>query len=114
MFYDTKELYDIKELLGISKEDTPQDNKLMLLLNATKNRLKVRLGGAEPPEALNYIIVDVVIKRFNRIGSEGLASHSVEGESQVFAEDDFAEYEDDIQAYLDSLENATKGKVRFL
>lgn len=58
--------------------------------------------------------LDVVIKRFNRIGSEGLASHTVEGESQVFAEDDFAEYEDDIQAYLDSLENATKGKVRFL
>ena len=114
MFYDTKEFYDIKELLGISKEDTPQDNKLMLLLNATKNRLKVRLGGAEPPEALNYIIVDVVIKRFNRIGSEGLASHTVEGESQAFAEDDFAEYKEDIRAYLDKQQNVRKGRMMFI
>lgn len=101
-------------LLGMSEGDTTQNKKLTLLIDAAKNRLRVRLGGIEPPEALSYIIVDVVIKRFNRIGSEGLASHTVEGESQVFAEDDFAEYEDDIQAYLDSLENATKGKVRFL
>lgn len=107
-------LNDVKELLGISMEDTSQDRKLELLINAAEKRLKVLLGRVDPPETLNYIVVEVTIKRFNRIGSEGLESHTVDGESQSFAKDDFAEYQDDIQAYLDGLSNATKGKVRFL
>lgn len=107
-------LYDVKELLGIPESDMSQDKKLTLLINAAEKRLKVLLGGVDPPEGLNYIIIDVTIKRFNRIGSEGLEAHTVEGESQSFAKDDFEEYQDDIQAYLDTLKNATKGKVRFL
>ena len=107
-------LYDVKELLGIPESDMSQDKKLTLLINAAEKRLKVLLGGVDPPENLNYIIIDVAIKRFNRIGSEGLEAHTVEGESQSIAKDDFEEYQDDIQAYLDTLKNATKGKVRFL
>lgn len=72
------------------------------------------LGGLEPPEELNYIIEEVSVIRFNRIGSEGLSSHTVDGESQSWSEDDFAGYKDDIQAYLDSQKEATKGRVRFL
>ena len=33
--------------------------------------------------------MDVSVIRFNKIGSEGLSSHTVEGESLSFAEDDF-------------------------
>ena len=52
--------------------------------------------------------------RFNRIGSEGFSSHSVEGESLSFSDDDFAGYREDIQTYLDSQKEAKKGRVRFL
>lgn len=62
----------------------------------------------------NYIILDVSIIRFNRIGSEGLSSHSVEGESLSWSENDFAGYMDDIRAYLDDQKESKKGKVRFL
>lgn len=107
-------LEDIKELLGISESDITMDTRLEIILNATKRRLKVLLGGIDVPDDLNYVVTDVSIMRFNRIGSEGLSSHSVEGESLSFSNNDFEPYMDDIQAYLNSLEASTKGKVRFL
>ena len=103
---------DLKVLLGLPEEiDEELENKLLLILKATKQRL---LGGLEPPEEMNYIILDVSIIRFNRIGSEGLSSHSVEGESLSWSENDFAGYMDDIRAYLDDQKESKKGKVRFL
>ena len=103
-------LDNLKALLGLPEEDISQDKKLQLILTAAKSRLKLLLG----PEELNYIILDVAIIRFNRIGSEGLSSHSVEGESLSWSDNDFAGYMDDIRSYLDSQKEITKGKVRFL
>ncbi len=105
---------DLKILLGISEDDESQDAKLLLILKATKKRLKYLLGGIEPPEEMNYIVLDVSVIRFNKIGSEGLSSHTVEGESQSWSSNDFAGYMDDIQAYLDSQQKTTKGRVKFL
>lgn len=105
-------LENLKELLGIC--DDKQDKKLTLILSATHNRLKLLLGGMEPPEEMDYIILDVSIMRFNRIGSEGLSAHTVEGESLTWSDNDFSAYMDDIQSYLDSQKDATKGRVRFL
>ena len=107
-------LKNLKILLGISESDTSQDAKLNLILSGTTSRLKALLGGQDPPEDLNYIITDVAVIRFNRIGSEGLSSHSVEGESLSFSDDDFAGYREDIQAYLDSQKEAKKGRVSCL
>lgn len=107
-------LENLKTLLGIQEGDTSQDKKLNLILDATKRRLKFLLGGIEPPEEMSYIILDVSVIRFNKIGSEGLSSHTVEGESQSWSTNDFAGYMDDIQAYLDSQKEVTKGRVKFL
>lgn len=107
-------LKDLKTLLGISEDDTSQDAKLNLIISETTKRLKALLGGIDPPEELDYIITGVSVVRFNRIGSEGMSSHGVEGESITFSSNDFDGYMDDIQSYLDSLENATKGRIRFL
>lgn len=107
-------LKDLKILLGISEDDTSQDLKLNLILSGTRSRLKALLGGQEPPEELEYIITDVAVVRFNKIGSEGMTSHSVEGESLSFADNDFAAYMDDIQAFLDRQKDGGKGRLRFL
>ena len=104
----------LKGMLGIEPNDTDLDTKLQWLLKSTTQRLKILLGNIEPPEELQYIIIDVAIIRFNRIGSEGLTSHSVEGESLSFTDDDFKGYKDDIQAFLDTQKESKKGKVRFL
>ena len=107
-------LKDLKMMLGIELTDTSEDAKLSLIISRTIARLKVLLGGIEPPEELDYIILDISIIRFNRIGSEGMASHSVEGESLTFTDNDFAAYSDDIQAFLDAQKDSTRGKVRFI
>lgn len=107
-------LDNLKLLLGIDLTDTDRDDLLKLIISNTTARLKILLGGIDPPEDLDHIILDVAISRYNRIGSEGLSSHTVEGESQSFTENDFDGFMDEIQAYLDSLSTSSRGKVRFL
>ena len=94
-------LTDLKLMLGIASQDTSLDDKLNLIISMTEGRLKALLCDKEPPESMKHIILEVSIIRFNRIGSEGLTSHTVEGESLSFSNDDFAEYADEIQTYLD-------------
>lgn len=107
-------LENVKILLGIPASDTYSDEKLNLIISSVSARLKILLGGIDPPESLRHIVTDVAVIRYNRIGSEGMTSHTVEGESYSFAEDDFSGYMDEIQAFLDSQEETTRGKVRFL
>lgn len=105
-------LSDVKLLLGIA--DDSRDNLLNLLINTAKARLKTLLGGLEPPDSLSYIVRDVAIIRFNKIGSEGVDSHTVEGESMTFTDDDFGQFKNEIQAFLDSQKESKRGRVRFL
>lgn len=107
-------LNNLKLMLDIASNDTDRDDLLNLIVANAKARLKVLLGGIEPPESLDYIVLDVCIRRFNRIGSEGMNSHTVEGESISFSESDFVGYEGDIQAFLDSQKESARGRVRFL
>ena len=107
-------LEDLKVMLGIASDDTDRDKLLMLITSSVTARLKMLLGGIEPPESLFYIIREVSIIRFNKIGSEGLESHTVDGESQHFSDNDFSGFMDDIQAFLDGQKESVRGKVRFL
>lgn len=105
-------LNDLKLLLGITDNDL--DVLLTKIIEMVVARLKLMLGGTEPPEEMDHIVLDVSIIRFNRIGSEGLTAHSVEGESLNFADDDFAQYKDEIQDWLARQKESTKGRLRFL
>lgn len=107
-------LNSLKLMLGIEATDTSRDDLLKLLLSTATARLKLLLGGLEPPASMEHIIREVSIIRFNKIGSEGMGSHSVEGESLAFVEDDFASFADEIQAYLDTQTESKRGRVRFL
>ena len=81
----------VKALLGI--EDNLQDNLLSIIQNLTEAHFKAYSKQDEIPDKLSYIIVEVVVKRFNKLGSEGLSSQSVEGLSMSFDLDDFAVYD---------------------
>lgn len=108
-------LSDLKEMLGLPEEDNTPDRKLTLILNGTKKRLRFLLGGLDPPDEMDYIVLDVSIIRYNKLGSEGLSSHSVEGESLSWSDNDFSGYMDDINAYLDEKnKNSRKGGFKFL
>lgn len=103
-------LNSIKTLLNIKDQD---DSQLAVIIDLTTNRLKTLLNVEEVPEQLQYIIVEVSIVRFNRIGSEGVSTHSVEGESMSFNDSDFNGYLDDIKAWKDA-EKGIEGVVNFL
>jgi hypothetical protein len=92
-----------------------QAEQLAVIESMTRDRLTILLGGLDIPEDLEYIVTEVSVKRFNRIGSEGATSHNVEGESLNWGDvDDFADYMDEINKYLEDLDGATRGRVRFL
>lgn len=107
-------LNELKLLLGIASDDTSKDDLLKLIISAVTARLKVLLGGVQPPDSLDYVVREVAVVRFNKIGSEGMSSHSVEGESITFNDSDFSGYMDDIQAFLETHKESAKGRVRFL
>ena len=108
-------LADIKTMLGI--EDTAQDGKLKIIIKNVVTQLSNRLNSSAIPVNLEYIVTEVSIKRFNRIGDEGLTSSSVEGRSSTYAEDDFTPYLKDIEEYRQSLQVPEapyqKGSVMF-
>lgn len=108
-------LEDLKRMLGLSgQKDEELDQKLEWILDATTSRLKVLLGGIDPGNDLDYIVTEVSIIRYNRIGSEGFQSHTVEGESVGFLISDFDAYMDDIQAYKDTKNiDVSKGGIRW-
>ena len=108
-------LDDLKRMLGLaSREDGELDKTLEWILDTTRARLKVLLGGIEPENDLDYIITEVAIVRYNRIGSEGFQSHTVEGESVGFLSSDFDAYMDDIQAYKAQKNlDISKGGIRW-
>ena len=106
----------VKRLLGLN-ECVDATTLLLLdnIIELTTKRLNNLLGGVETtPPQLEYVVIEVSIIRFNRIGSEGVSSHSVEGESQTFTDDDFKAYSKDIQAFLERQKEGTKGRLRFI
>ena len=103
----------LRTLLGIT--DDSRDELLMTIISAVQARLLLLLGGVEQvPESLAYIVPEVAVIRYNRIGSEGMSSHSVEGESIAYADNDFSGYLSEIEAYLDEQQSTKRGRVRFL
>ena len=64
----TTVLNDVKLLLGLQTDD----EKLDTIVRLTESRLKALLSVQIIPDELEYIITEVSIKRFNRIGSEGV------------------------------------------
>lgn len=94
-------LEDVKVLLGIS--DTVQDELLQVIEKQTVSHFLTLSKQVVVPNELNYIIVDVVVKRYNRLGAEGLKSQRMEGLDLVFSLDDFADYDAVIRRFFPEL-----------
>lgn len=104
---------DVKVLLDIT--DSDMDAKLTLIIaNAEKQVLSYLPDGTSiVPSVLEYIVCELSIVRFNRIGNEGMSSYSQEGESITYG-DDISPYLPAIQAWLNTQQNNNRGVVRFL
>lgn len=103
-------------LLGLDNPTEAMQGKVETIMELTEQRLMLMLGQSIVPDALSYVVVEVTVARYNRIGSEGVSSHSVSNESMTWTDDDFKPYMSDIQAWLNAQEDplTTRGKVRFI
>lgn len=101
----------VSSLLGGAADET----LVMTIIEMVAAQLLLRINGDEVPEGLEYIVINVSVARYNQIGDEGKSSMAVEGESASWLTDLYEPYEKDIQAYLDSRDQASNGvRVRFL
>jgi hypothetical protein len=109
-------LDELKIMLGIEENDADANDLIELIVKLTTQRLKNKLGGVEVPAELEYIVFEVSVMRYNRIGAEGMAAQTIEGKSETFKDSDFDEFKDDIQDWKDRQENKNpdRGGFRFL
>ena len=92
-------LDNVKLLLSI--KDNVQDELLKRIIDNTEKRLisLLPVDIEEVPDRLEYIVEEVAVKRFNRVGAEGMTTESVDGRSNTFQANDFDEYMDVIDQY---------------
>lgn len=84
------DLTNIKIKLGI--EDDLEDILLTVLLSDAINYMKTYLS-SDIPKELEFIAEEVAIKRYRRIGSEGITTEKIDVLSTTYStENDFNEY----------------------
>src|SRR5699024_11546026 len=105
----------VKTLTGVD------DEQITAIYTMYATRVFSRLEKAlrevvEIPEELEYVLTECTIARFNRIGSEGMESESMDGHTAKYVDKDLSHYEHAIQAYIDSqvIVPPAKGVVKFL
>lgn len=90
-------------------KDNKRDDILNLIIKNTTQALSFKLGlkaGVSIPGVLDYIALEVSVKRYNRLANEGMSSYTQEGQSITFSANDFDEFANDIDAWKD--ENGVK------
>ncbi len=82
----------VKLLIGLN--DNKQDDQLKKIIEITERRLISMLPKdvEAVPNSLEWVVEEVAVKRYNRIGAEGMSSESIDGRSTTFQENDFDEY----------------------
>lgn len=103
-------LEDVKTLLGINDND--RDELINLIISNVESQLKARLDAEIIPIELQYIVTEVAIVRYNRLGSEGMSTESVEGHSATYNQNDFSPYSYEIQNYLEEDDDDEYGPRR--
>lgn len=110
-------LENVKVLLDVDNE------RVNTIYNMYSNRLISRLQRdltevVEIPPQLEYVLTECTIARYNRIGSEGMESESMDGHSAKYIDKDLNDYESEILDYIHSQSEVIEpelstGKVRF-
>ncbi len=89
--------FDIDTILDnvkikLSITDKEQDDLLELLLNDAYNYMMIYFDGDIPME-LQFIMENVAVKRYRRLGAEGISIEKIDVLSTTYESgDDFAEY----------------------
>ena len=75
---------NIKLLLGIS--DTSKDDLITLLISIAEDEIKAYCNIDDIPTALDNIVTQIVVIKYNRIGQEGITSTKFNSVSESFSD----------------------------
>ena len=90
----------IKTLLGITDIDITDNGELVYeITELTKSKILNYINETELPSELEFVLVELAIQRYNRIGSEGVTSESIDGRS-ISYDDDFEVYKPHLNFYM--------------
>ena len=84
----------IKVLLGTTNNDN--EELLREIIGITEAKILNYINSSE----LEFVLVELAIKRFNRIGSEGFTSETVDGKTMSYEESEFEGYEKYLDDYI--------------
>ena len=97
--YIAASLTDVKIKLSIAEEDETQNELLELLCEDAYDYMNIYMDNNVPVE-LHFVLESVVVKRYRRIGAEGIAIEKIDVLSTTYESgDDFAEYLDIMNHY---------------
>ena len=85
----------VKTLLDLGY-DNDNDGLIYEIVEITKAKILNYINEKELPKELEFILIELAVERFNKIGSEGIASESIDGKN-VSYDDSFENY----KVYLD-------------
>jgi len=94
------QLESLKIMLGL-ENTTEKDKTLGLILSFVSSRLVGMIKRELVPPELEWIVVEAAVIRYNRMASEGMESHAVDGLSMKFTGDIFEQFMDDINNWID-------------
>lgn len=99
----------VKVLLGI--QDKLQDALLAEIEDNTVALFKAITGDITVPEAFEFMIREVMVKRYNRIGSEGMSQERQSDMTLVFDKSDFNDYMDILNSRYKPPDERERGGV---
>lgn len=91
-------LDEVKITLGLSSSD--KDELLLSLIKRNSQTVINYIKEQKVPLELEYIVVELVIARYNRIGSEGLNSENSDGVSFSYSNNLLDSYKKDLDRYI--------------
>lgn len=91
-------LNEVKITLGLSSSD--KDELLLSLIKRNSQTVINYIKEQKVPLELEYIVVELVIARYNRIGSEGLNSENSDGVSFSYSNNLLDSYKKDLDRYI--------------
>lgn len=92
------DISNIKLKLGLTA-DNSQNDLLDILLSDAVNYMMTYIETGAIPKQLEFIAEEVAIKRYRRIGSEGISTEKIDVLSTSYKSDDFYEYKPLMELY---------------
>lgn len=106
-------LNEVKITLGLSSSD--KDELLLSLIQRSSNQVINHINEKSLPNGLEYIVIELVIARYNRIGSEGIKSENSDGVSFSYKDDLLEDYKKDLNKWIENNKTTSKNlKLRLI